>query len=810
MKLRHSLTAGSALMCMAISQPAWAQDEIPSDSIADDEQFDAEDDDRLDSDIVVTADPIRLLEQTPDDSVFGFNKPLLETPRSATLVSDNTIERYGIDEVDDLIAISPGTFTASFYGVKGAVNIRGTLAETYFEGFKRIENRGTYPTPLGSVSRVDIVRGPPTPIYGPGKVGGLLNLVPKTGRSLEGDKLYEPSGSVEFTVGSYSKFNANGELSIPIIVDGVNRGGVFGYIEYEDSKSFYRGIEPTHTLGQFSGEFDITDTLTFAAGGMIYDAKGYVQTPGWNRLSQDLIDNQTYVTGRDTTIVDTDGNGRITPNEAGGGLVQGYFGFPPAVDGRFTLDAGVGTTKLDPRTVYISDADFSDTRTNTFYARLSQELGIGSVILEGFYDDLDNERFVSYGFPADYDSWTYEGRLRYNFKTGIGSAFNVEGTVGLSHKRQDGKRRESYNSGFIVLDRRDISAGASPNDIFDSPFSDEPGNIGLGWDIDIDSSFKDTGIFGLFDMSWGPVNLLLGGRYDFYDVKSIDRGAVCFCTPNTVFEADDEKFSYNASLSLDLDFGLFPYITYAESQAPEIGQAGDISTTLIANDQYLSDSELLEIGVKFQMLNNTLVGSLAAYEQKRTRLAIRDNVVATTAKGIELEARWLATDNLSFTFAGNVQETINEGPDASFTYIPARVTGLPVTGAYGGTFAVFNFATSPVGQPGDYKQRTVPDEVASFYANYVTDEYDWGQLLFTAGVTYAGETAGKIADPVVYPDYALVNASVGYAREGFEVAVNVTNVFDKLYFQPVTDVYQDLAVLPGKGREIQVTFRGSF
>ena len=108
------------------------------------------------------------------------------------------------------------------------------------------------------------------------------------------------------------------------------------------------------------------------------DSDGDVQTPGWNRLTQALIDNQTYVTGRDTTLKDTDGNGRLTPNEVGfypygSALYLAYYGFPSS-DALHTLDTGVGTTKLDPRTVYISGADFSKTRTNTFYYDLAKAL----------------------------------------------------------------------------------------------------------------------------------------------------------------------------------------------------------------------------------------------------------------------------------------------------------------------------------------------------------------------------------------------------------------------------------------------------
>ena len=51
---------------------------------------------------------------------------------------------------------------------------------------------------------------------------------------------------------------------------------------------------------------------------MYYHSNGDVQTPGWNRLTQALIDNGTYITGRNTSLKDADGNGRLTLNEFGG------------------------------------------------------------------------------------------------------------------------------------------------------------------------------------------------------------------------------------------------------------------------------------------------------------------------------------------------------------------------------------------------------------------------------------------------------------------------------------------------------------
>jgi iron complex outermembrane receptor protein len=148
--------------------------------------------------VTVTGDRAHLIETQPDDTALGLELPLLETPRAVTAVSDTTLDRYGITGVDTLTAITPSAYTASYYGVEGAVNLRGTLADSYFEGFKRAEDRGTYSTPLGDAAEIELVRGPPSVIFGPGKVGGLVNFVPKSETATDGDV----SGEVTCTFGS--------------------------------------------------------------------------------------------------------------------------------------------------------------------------------------------------------------------------------------------------------------------------------------------------------------------------------------------------------------------------------------------------------------------------------------------------------------------------------------------------------------------------------------------------------------------------------------------------------------------------------
>ncbi|MBW8707662.1 MAG: TonB-dependent receptor plug domain-containing protein, partial [Alphaproteobacteria bacterium] len=350
--------------------------------------------------VTVTGDPVHLLQAGANAAAFGLDKPLLETPRAITLVSDTTVARYGITGVNGLTAITPSAYTASYYGVEGSVSLRGTLAENYFRGFKRAENRGTYSTPLGDAAGIEILRGPPSPIYGAGKVGGLVNFIPKSAAA--SDAL---GGEATITYGSYSKRSVTAQLSAPVTL-GDAAGGVHIYGELDDSFSFYRGIHPSHQLVELSGNLAQGD-WSFAADYMYYHSHGDVQTPGWNRLTQALIDSGSYMTGHNTSLKDADGNGRLTLNELGGNPYTYDPRFVPLAcagcnDAAHRLDSGFGTTTLDPRTVYIAKGvDFSNTITHTAFLEAADDLGDGQKLrLQLFGDVLQNDRFVSYGFPG--------------------------------------------------------------------------------------------------------------------------------------------------------------------------------------------------------------------------------------------------------------------------------------------------------------------------------------------------------------------------------------------------------------------------
>lgn len=70
-----------------------------------------------------------ILPKDPVNSVFGFGKTVAETPRSLTTISNELMNSVNITEIDDLVSMSPGAFTQSFFGVAGSLDVRGTAGE---------------------------------------------------------------------------------------------------------------------------------------------------------------------------------------------------------------------------------------------------------------------------------------------------------------------------------------------------------------------------------------------------------------------------------------------------------------------------------------------------------------------------------------------------------------------------------------------------------------------------------------------------------------------------------------------------------
>jgi len=771
-------------------------------------------------DVVVTArfDPLSRLQKGATDSFTGLDRSLLETPRSASRVSSDTIARYGMENVDDLVAAVPGAYTASFFGVPGNLNVRGTLADTYFQGFKRIENRGSFSSNLGAAAYVEVLRGPSSPIYGPGKVGGLLNFVPKSARGVDARYADEMSGGVNVTVGSYGRRNAAADIVVP-----VGEGGFAFYVEREDSDSYYRNVHPEHLNLQATYVGDFGDGWSGEVNLMHFKESGRIQSPGWNRVTQNLIDNGVYITGRDTDLVDLDGSGMIEYGEidaafgAWGGTsnIRQILEYGGKNNPKFALDEGVGTTRLSRRNVMADNADYNDSRTFTAYAGLQKEMANGSVLaFKAFMDDIENQRFNSFGFAADYDARALEGRVTYSFPSRFGQHVSADTVIGAGYRDHTAKQYESFLSGYIALNRRDLSHGSTAGDRIAAPLMKNGEQM---WDSRHEMEWNSRSVFAMSDITiFDRFSILAGLRWDDYDVKAINKGETVFGLKDTWVENSKDAVTWSLSARYETPWGLTPYVTVAEPRSLESSQTGGVSVGTVTSNLFISPSELKEVGVKFSLFDGALFGGAAYYAQFRRQTDIMGNVSGTTSDGFELEAHWLASDKLSFTTALTLQETRVDAPGkgkGEYLELRPEQLGFDPVLAYGGTFAVNNAGSFPELANG-YVVRTMPDTVFSLFGAYTTEPFNLigaeASAGFTAGATYVSETGGVLKSSLRLPAYTLAKAAAYVKVRNVTVSANIDNLFDEEYFTPSAEVYKEVAVMPGLPRMFRVNLAYRF
>ncbi|MXW07444.1 MAG: TonB-dependent receptor [Gammaproteobacteria bacterium] len=780
------------------------------------------------------------------ETVYGFGKTLLLTPRSASSVSDEMINRFGIRDIDELIAVAPGTFTQSFFGVAGALDIRGTPGETYFRGIRRLDNPGNYPTPIGASDRIDIVRGPASPIYGPAKIGGYLNFNPKSARiEHTGEIVNKNIGAVSLVVGSWDKLIVTAETGGATQFNNEDFG-YYLYAEVEDSESYYRNNDDEQTLLQASFDVDLSEHVHLQFGGMFHAYKGQ-QNAGWNRLTQELIDQGVYVTGQPFPLdtngdgfishqeFDLDGDGFTDLNPFAAGLFPGnsaaldpgtpdgnvcsigdtlIFGCRPdllrlvnvgsaIIDGSYSLTAPDDTLENDVITLYFDVIWYPEDRNGWKWAN------------QVFFEAYDNLNENAYGFSQFHDTWVVENKLvASNSWRRTNLTIDVQLSPSLRYTNFD--HADDFTNEYF--DRRDLTQPAGPLDtrLLSTQIDDDYTEYYIG-------NYLDIGLAALADLTWNNgLSILAGIRWDTIDMESrqpVDKllfaSANNFCAPpgdSCVREQAQNSFdgfSWTLSVNYNLGSGLIPYATVSTQSTVIAGQGAEITTDNIADGGAFDTSKLLEIGLKVSLIENSLYGAVAIYEQDRTDFSAQSIVTnqATQTEGVEFEMRWVVTEQLLVTVGYSAMEVINLNTlnwGSRFSFIGSDdIPGVAPETFYGGSLV------GTVIRPGERGARRagMPSTIGS-----ITATYDFGNGFAISGSAVNVDSVHSgFSNSVLLPAYTLINAGLVVEKGKWMLTATAKNLSDERYFRSnFPNLFGGAIVLPELPRNFQTRVQYSW
>lgn len=305
------------------------------------------------------------------------------------------------------------------------------------------------------------------------------------------------------------------------------------------------------------------------------------------------------------------------------------------------------------------------------------------------------------------------------------------------------------------------------------------------WDPDYDMGYElppfttdqrqkqyQTGLYLQDQIKLGGLSVLLGGRYDWArttsDTTSLATGA------RTHSPQRAQAFTGRAGLLYLFDNGVAPYFSYSESFEPQSGTDW--------NNQPFDpvEGEQYELGVKYEPPGSRTLLTAAVFDLRRKNLTTTDpdpthicgggrcsiQAGEVRTRGLELEAKSEPLDGLSviasYSWLHNVYSKDN--PNAA---------GVSLKG------------TQPV---------AVPKHQASAWVRYELQRGPLAGLGMGAGVRYLGETWGDAANTFRVPGATLFDLGLDYdlgrnqpALKGWQVSLNVANLFDKRYVASCID-----------------------
>ena len=770
--------------------------------------------------IIVTDVPIEeniMPTSRPTASVYGTDTSVQDTPRNVTIISREQLSAVDIQDPRDFSKLTSDSFTQSNFGAPANPSIRGQSADVFINGMRRglTSNGNGFPLDFNSVESVDIIKGPANAVYGASQyVGGYVDEVTKQPYF---DKF---QGDIGTTIGEYQVYRWTADFGGPLIKDQLAYR-----ISYtgEDSGSYY---DFTHkqseaVYGAITWMPNTKYTLSLTSE---YNEADYNENNGINRVTQNLIDNDKYITGQ----------------VIGGNNAIGEF-FNPVLAGP--------TVNIDHALHVIGDNDGSNGHTE--YVQANQTLNVTTgfkIVDDTLYERIDRRTYNSQQFDeALKNNSAVDNRLEFildsDYVIGGGGkkadvSKDAKGGDAAKDVAKEMKKEESsgwtihnqLNTGFEFRYQNNTNYDTfayEPFDAFDitaprsTLFIPLAANLAAGqYHIPGESAQYiftpnngDTAHSNLYEL--GPyfqdtlkftdqLSLLFGARADilFVDAKSPPG------TPDALIEVMSTKQvlpNANISPTYKPFHWLTTYFTYNFSESTNTGDGGSYSPTFTPAD-FHQQSRLYETGAKFSLLHDTLFVTTTGYIQERNNPSQGGASVKQNVKGLEFETDYQPNKHFYGTASYSLLDSHTVNPGFTHEAFPITTSDKVVPGTVLLTDDP-SFGAAPGGSfSGTYRTPGYPVHLFNSLVSYKTD-FGLGataDLQVTSPITLSYDGTIKI-----HWQYN-VDFTVFYAWKRFEVRAGIYNATNQHNWDPANPIYGNESIFADEPIHVEGTFKIRF
>ncbi len=642
--------------------------------------------------------------------------PLIETPQSVNVVTADQMEAQGVKTVSQALRYTPGViaeyrpttrYDSMFIrGFGGGGNNANYVS--FWDGL-RIPKGISYAIPTVDpyfLERVEVIKGPSSVLFGQVSPGGFVNLVSKKPHDLS-------FGEVETVVGTNNHFQTNFDFGGAVNEQGTVSYRLTGLYRQSESHIDFAESERVALAPEFT--FRNADTTLTVQAYYQYEPDGgyYNGLPALGTLIP-------YPAGK---IRRSFNPGEPTFDAFEREQFSAAYFLEHRIDDTFTLRQNLRYTHLDSLFQSASPMTYAPPGSSIISRRATRS-------------------------DESFDAITVDNQAEAKFATG-----GVRHTVlaGLDYYYRDATRMLANA----------IAIPGNPIDFNNPVYGQAIPNI-IPNMAATDQTVNQTGLYLQDQMRFNNFVFVLGGRYDWSDVQTVD-------ARNDV-TVKDQAFSWRTALLYEFDVGLSPYASYSTSFEPTTSLGlGNTPLEPVEGEQY-------EVGLKYQPRGTNSLFTLSWFDITQTNVLVNlappnqaffSQIGEVSSKGIEAEAK--------------VELMPNFNVIAAYTYTDTKITKDSNAALIGNTPAA------------------VPEHMASIWADYRFTSGAFAGLGIGAGVRYIGETyannlnefvsGGISVIPAKVDSFTLADASLRYdlsylnvpELRGWEVAVNATNLFDKDY-----------------------------
>ncbi|MFM5837700.1 TonB-dependent siderophore receptor [Aeromonas rivipollensis] len=659
-------------------------------------------------DAALADETLTVLGQTYRNTATKTRLDPIETPQAISVVESETLEQRGVSSVSEALRYVPGVNTELRGGAVNRLdlfNIRGfDNYQNFYDGLLLQYNEWNLQPQIDPVAieQLEVFKGPTSVLYGSMPPGGMVNLIAKRPQR-------EAKHSVSLATGT--------------------------------------GTLKEMTLDSTGA---INDQLAYRVVGLARQKEGQAVTSEEERYV--FAPSLDWQLGERTLL-----------------NLNLYYQKDPEA-GIYTTVPASGSVKSNPLGQLGSDSFLGDQNWNE-YNRDVTLLGYKlSHDFNGNWQVLQNARYMD---ASAYQRNTYNAALAADNRTLARNAYLTdEASKGfvidnqLAGKVMTGPAQHNLLLGvdYQYLDARilyqdtlDYSAPAI--DIFNPDHNQiRPDALAFSYEDRKTIRQSQTGVYLQDQVRLDRLVAIGGARYDSYRMDTDSRGLYLGAASQSLAQVDQDNLSFRLGALYELDYGLSPYVSYAESFEPvpgadKSGKAFDPST-----------GHQWEGGLKFLSEDMSKTFTVAAFHITKENALVTDpdNVYGPklqtgeiVSKGIELEGRADLTSRLDLAL--------------SYTRQDMEIT-RDTTDLQGKT---------PV---------WVPRQMASLWSNYQAGGSLEGMRV-GAGLRYVGEAQLDAANTDTVPDYLLMDMSASYdlaalsARlKGVGASLSASNLLNKTYY----------------------------